>query len=195
LFAVALAVAGLVFTAGAAQAQQPTTPSKVAYVNMQAILDAAPGRMEAESTYAKETQGYRDELDKMNTALQTMIDDFTKKQATLTAAAKDAQQKAIVAKQQDLQNRQAELQQKAQERQNELMAPIMEQVRTVLDQIRVEDGYAMIVSADAVVAADKNLDITDRVVARLRTIAATKAVAPTKPAGPVSAPSGVKKPA
>ena len=73
------------------------------------------------------------------------------------------------------------------------MAPIMEQVKKVLDDIRIEDGYAMIINGDPnlILAYDKNLDITDRVVARLKTIAA-RPVAP-KPGVPASAPAGVTR--
>ena len=65
----------------------------------------------------------------------------------------------------------------------------------ILDDIRQEDGYAMIIANDpgqsVIVAADKNLDITDRVVSRLRAVAAankTNAMqkgAPASPAGVV----------
>ena len=52
----------------------------------------------------------------------------------------------------------------------------------------------------SVVAADKNLDITDQVIARLRTMAPGAPVAATKPAttkpatGPTAGPSGVGRP-
>jgi outer membrane protein len=91
-----------------------------------------------------------------------------------------------------LQTKNQQLQQQAQQRQNELMAPIMEQVKKVLDDIRLEDGYAMIITGDPnlILSYDKNLDITDRVVARLKTVAST----PTKtPGAPVSAPAGVTR--
>ena len=88
------------------------------------------------------------------------------------------------AKEDSLRSRQQELESSATKRQNELMAPIMETVRKVLEDIRVEDGYAMIFSSEPgssqILAADKNLDITERVVARLRTVAAAKP-APAKP--------------
>jgi len=75
-------------------------------------------------------------------------------------------------------------------------------VRKVLEDIRVEDGYSMILSnepgASPILVADKNLDITERVVARLRTVQATKAATPAtqqKPAGaPANAPAGVTRP-
>ena len=76
------------------------------------------------------------------------------------------------------------------------MAPITDQVKKVIDDIRVEDGYAIILDnapgAGNIVSADKNLDITDRVVSRLRATPATKIAAPaaTKPGAPAS-PAGV----
>jgi outer membrane protein len=68
----------------------------------------------------------------------------------------------------------------------------MEQVKKVLDDIRTEDGYSMIITGDPnlILSYDKNLDITDRVVARLRTVASTPNA---KPGSPVSAPAGVTR--
>ncbi len=69
-----------------------------------------------------------------------------------------------------------------------MYAPVTEAVKKVLEDIRIEDGYAMIFANDpgqsAIVSADKNLDITDRVVARLRTVAATTKNQPKTPATP-----------
>ena len=80
------------------------------------------------------------------------------------------------------------------------MAPIMEGLRKVLDDVRQEGGYSFIFDVTAgafIVSADKNLDITDRVLSKLRLSAPKATTAPAaKPAGPTSAPAGVttKKP-
>lgn len=179
-------------------------PTRIAYVNPQALFLNAPGRAAAESTFTKETEGYRAELNRLNAALNQFVADYQKAEPMLSAADKARRQRAIQAKEDSLRARQQELEQAASRRQNELMAPIMETVRKVLEDIRVEDGYAMIFSsepgASPIMAADKNLDITERVVARLRTVAASKpatapAAAQQKPAGaPASTPSGVTRP-
>src|SRR4051812_1112378 len=165
------------------------TALKIAYVNTAALLQNAPGRETAEATLQRESQGYQAQLQKMNDSLNGMITRFTKAEPTLSATAKETQTKAIQALETDLQAKQLQLQQQFAARQNELMAPIREQVMKVLDDIRGEDGYAMIVANDpqqsVILSADKNLDITDRVVARLRTLAAAKTPA-TKPGAPVS---------
>ena len=183
----------LVFSRSA-HAQQPASPQfRIAFVNTAVLLDNAPGRAQAESTYARETRGYSDQLKKMSDSLNTMFTSYQKQEASLTAAQKETKQKAMRDFQQQLQDRQQQLAQQAQQRQNELMAPIMEQVKKVLDDIRTEDGYSMIITGDPnlILSYDKNLDITDRVVARLRTVASTPTTA--KPGAPVSAPAGVTR--
>src|SRR5258708_9889672 len=116
------------------------------------------------------------------TTLFRSVSDYQRTEAKLARADKERRQRTLQAKEDSLRARQQDLEQQASRRQNELMAPIMEQVRKVLEDIRAEDGYAMILSsepgASPILAADKNLDITERVVARLRTTAASRTTAP-----------------
>jgi outer membrane protein len=176
-----------------------TGSARFAYVNPQALFANAPGRAQAESAFVKETENYRAELNRASDALNAMVTQYQKDEVRLTAAEKERRQRAIGLKEDSLRGRQQQLEQVASQRQNELMAPIMEAVRKVLEDIRAEDGYAMIFSsepgASPILAADKNLDITDRVVARLKTMAAIKpAPAPQRPAGAANAPAGVTRP-
>jgi len=188
-----LAVPTLIFGfSRSTQAQQSApTAFRIAFVNTNVLLDNAPGKTQAESTYARETRAYGDQLKKMSDSLNAMFTSYQKQEPTLTATQKETRQKALRDLQQQLQDKQQQLTQQAQQRQSELMAPIMEQVKKVLDDIRTEDGYAMIMTGDPqlILSYDKNLDITDRVVARLKTIAAM----PTKVGAPVSAPAGVTR--
>ena len=171
--ATAIAAAGLAFVAMQGRAQQPSSP-KVVYVNTQALLDVAPGRVEAESTYNKDSQAWSAQLNKMGQEIQTMIVEYQKAQPTLTDAAKDARQKAIQTKQQAYADSQTAINQEAQQRQTELMGPVMQSVRDMLDKIRAENGYALVLDSQAVLSSDKNLDITDNVVARLKIEAAAR---------------------
>lgn len=192
------AVAILLAMASPLAAQQPAA-GRIAYVNPQALFANAPGRVQAESAFVKETESYRAELNRMSDALNTMVTAYQKDEPRLTAADKERRQRAIGLKEDSLRGRQQQLEQQASQRQSELMAPIMEAVRKVLEDIRAEDGYAMIFSsepgASPILAADKNLDITDRVVARLKTMAAIKPApaAPTRP-GATNTPAGVTRP-
>ena len=49
------------------------------------------------------------------------------------------------------------------------MQPILDRVKGAIEDVRVEGGYSFILNADegsAIVAMDKNLDLTDRVLAQ-----------------------------
>lgn len=194
----AAGVAVMVAAASASLAAQQ--PLKIAYVNPQALFENAPGRIQAESTFTRETAVFRAELTKIGQSLTTMIQAYQREEAGLTAAQKETRQRAIRATEDSLQRRQQQLEEQAARRQGELMAPIMEAVRKVLEDIRVEDGYAMILSNEPgqspILVADKNLDITERVVARLRTLSATRPATPTtnRPGAPTASPSGVTRP-
>ncbi|MEX2179416.1 MAG: OmpH family outer membrane protein [Gemmatimonadaceae bacterium] len=198
IFRAMCAVAALAGVSGTALAQQ--APIRIAYVNPQALFQSAPGREQAEAAFQKETEGYRAELGRIGEALSKMVADYQREEAQLSAANRERRQRAIAAKEDSLRQRQQELEEQAGRRQSELMAPIMESVRKVLEDIRAEDGYAMILSsepgASPILVADRNLDITDRVVARLRTLSVTRpAATPARPSGtPTATPAGVTRP-
>ena len=168
---------------------------KVAYVQTSVLLDQAPGRAEAEAQFEKETGTYRDQIKRMSDSLNAMIADFQKRSTGLTAAARETQGKGIQAKEAEYQRRTQELEQKAQGRQNELVQPILDKIKGAIEEVRVEGGYSMIFNADQgspIVAVDKSLNVTDRVLTKLK---GTTAAAPApRPSATTPAPAGVTRP-
>src|SRR6266540_4101473 len=131
----ALAVAPRV---AAAQGGSPAPgPLKIAYINSREILQRTPGYAVAESTYLKEVDGYRTEIQKL----------------------------------QRMETRTNELQDRARQREQELLAPIQARVNSIIQGLRAELNYALILDADAagglIAAADPALNITARVLQRL----------------------------
>jgi outer membrane protein len=198
----AAAVASLVLvTAGAAQTGAATQLGKVAFVDSRVIMDRAPGRREAEAMFQKETAPLEAQVKSMSDSLNAMIAAYQKAEPSLAQADKDKRQKDIRDKQAEYQDRTQKLQQQAQAREAELVQPILDGVRKVLDEIRAEDGYAVIfdlsAGAGTVVAYDKNLDITERVIGRLKPVALGGSAKPdSAKAGTAGrpAPAGVRKP-
>jgi outer membrane protein len=185
----ALLISGL---SGVATAQQAI---KIAFVNSQALMEAAPGRAAATDLLTKEGQGFQTALQKMQDSINGLLSKYQKDEPTLTAAVKDSRQKAIQALETEFQAKQLQFQKQFDDRTKEVMAPITDQVKKVIDDIRVEEGYSIILDnapgAGNIVSADKNLDITDKIVSRLRATPASKIAAPaTKPGAPAS-PAGV----
>ena len=210
--ALLVAAASVASAQGAVPAPAPTAQVlKIAYLNSNQVLETAPGRAEALAQFEKETLPVRTQLQRMSDSLQAIIGEYQKAAPQLTAAQRSQREAAIGGKQQEFQQRAQEMQQSAQARQEEMMAPIMEQINKVIQDIRAEDGYSFIFDSGAqvpfIVSADKNLDITARIVDRLKSLGAPKipaptaaapgATAPTKPAttGPVASPAGVSRPA
>ncbi len=193
-------------TIGVAQAGAQTssaTAGKLAYIRSQDIFAQAPGRTDAESQFNAFVQTARAEEKTMGDSINAMLSDYGKAEATLAADAKASRQQAIRDKQAQFQQRQQQLEQQVQQKQSELVGPILERINKIINDLRAENGYAMVFDAQAsggsVVAADKNLDITDQVTARLRTMAPGAPVSSTKPAakptvGPTAGPSGVGHP-
>lgn len=178
----------------AAQAAGAAAAPKFAYINSQQILERAPGRAEAESTFTREMNGYHAQVQRMGDSLNTLMADFEKAQGAMTAVAREAKQKDLRTRQEAYQTRVRQLEQQAQQRQYELVQPMMDQIRKVLEEVRAERGYAMIfdvaAQGGAVVAADKSLDITDQIVSRLKPIAA----APRPDVGNAAKPAGAARP-
>jgi outer membrane protein len=113
-----------------------------------------------------------------------MMDKYKVDAPKMTDVQKQAREKTITDVQSEFDQKNQAGIQRMQNRQNELVAPLMEVVKKAIDDIRVEDGFAIIFSGDAnspIVSADKNLDLTERVVNRLKTMAA-KAPASMAPA-------------
>src|SRR5215207_4437301 len=196
----------LVITAAAAAPAFAQGAQKIAFVDSKVILSRAPGRQAAEDQFNKEMEASRGQVQKMGDSLQTMIADYQKAQATLAANVREQREAAIRKKQEDYQTRAGALDQQMQQRQMELVKPIMDQIRKVLDDIRQEDGYAFILDAGSdagvIVAADRNLDLTEKVITRLKPVPVTAAApgAPKTdsgaktPAGPRPAPAGATRP-
>lgn len=161
----------LIGGAGVAEAQTgPPADAKIVYVNVQDIVQRAPGANEARATFEQELESYRQELQALTVAIDSMVADYQRQEVMLSPQAKTDKQQEILTRQQELQNRNTELNAQAEQRQQELLQPIFERVNGVIEQIRAENGYYMVidVAGAGIVAADTRLDITNVVNERVQ---------------------------
>jgi outer membrane protein len=167
----AVAVTLLCAAAGPAAAQQGGG-TKVAYVNTQAILKSTPGYAQAESTFSKELETYRGEVQKLQASLDSTASDFEQQSVMLSPTQRAAKRKDLQGQQQSLEKRTQELQQKAATRERELLDPIQSKVNSVIEGMRASGNYAMIFDVSApnsgIVTADKSLDLTQKVIQQLK---------------------------
>lgn len=176
-----------------AVAPAQTAAQKFAYVNTQIILQQAPGRTEAAEAFQKEYVTLEAQATKLTDSLRVLSAAFQKEEPGLSPQAREARIKTLRDRETEFEGRVQKLREQAQQKEAELMEPIIENIKKVLEDFRTENNYTFIfdvAQGSVIVAADKNLDVTDRVVAKLR-LSAPKAAA--KPAGPTTSPAGITK--
>lgn len=184
------ALALITFVPAAAQAQ--AAPQKFAFVNTQQVLQQAPGASEAQARFNADVESFNKQVQQFSDSLIKLEDAYSKEAAALSPAAREARQRGLLQAKDTFEVRVSDLREQAEQRQVELMQPIMDQVRAALEDLRVDGGYSFIfdvANSSLIVAADKNLDITERVIAKLRTMPRAAAAPPT---GPTTRPAGVQ---
>ena len=150
----------------------PAAPLKIAIINSREIMQRTPGYAVAESTYLKEVEVYRTEVQKLQQQLDSAVQAFDQQSIALSPAARQQKQKDLQAMQQRMEQRTNELQDKARQREQELLAPLQTRVNSVIAGIRAELNYSLILDADAagglIAGYDPALNITNRVLQRLQ---------------------------
>lgn len=167
----ALAIGAPGVAGWATLAAQGTQPLRIGYVRAEEIMRQTPGYARAESLFNTELQASQHEVQRLQAKLDSAIRTFEQQSIALTPTARQAKQRELSDLQQQFQQRAQELQEKARQRERELLDPIQERVNTVIQGIRAEGNYALIFDADAtpgIVAADPALNLTDKVIERLR---------------------------
>ncbi|HXW97819.1 MAG TPA: OmpH family outer membrane protein [Gemmatimonadales bacterium] len=145
---------------------------KIAFINARAILLATPGYAQAESTYNRELAGFKSEMEKLQSSLDSAAADFEQKSVMLSATAKTAKRKELEAQRDRLEQRANELRDKATKREQELLAPLHGKVNDAIESVRSEGGYALIFDVAAneglIVAVDKTLEVTQKVIDKIK---------------------------
>lgn len=157
---------------GGAPAPSQQAALKIAFINSREVLQRTPGYARAESTYLKEVDGFRLEVQRLQTQLDSAVQAFDQQSIALSPAARQTKQRELQGMQQRMEQRTNELQDRARQREQDLLQPIQSRVNSVIQGIRAELNYAMILDVDApggmIVAADPALNITARVLQRLQ---------------------------
>ena len=199
---VALTALALTFVPIVGAGAQAAT--KIGYVNSQKLLPQSPGFADAQQEMETQSEGVKAQEQKMSDSLAAAVQDYQKVQGTLTSAQKAQREQALAAKRQEYMQRAQQLEGRMQQRQAELMQPIMDQIRAVIERMRSEGGYALILDvgtqSGVVVAFDSTADITDKVLAKVieagppKTAGKTTKPATKPPAAAASTPTGVTRP-
>jgi Skp family chaperone for outer membrane proteins len=149
----------------------PAAAQKAAFVRGQVLLNAAPGIEARKQLLQREEAYFQGELTKMTDSLQKMQKSYQDAEPTLSPASRDTRRKVVEDQMQKFQKTADSLREVAGRRQDEVLQPIIDGVNKVLADFRAEEGYAFIFNLDdngAIVAFDKNLDITDALIVKVK---------------------------
>jgi outer membrane protein len=179
LFAALMAVTAMLAVSAPLTAQA-TAPTKIGYIDTRRVLQEAPGAQDARTTLERDMQGFQNQLKSMQDSLQAMMTDYQQKSLVMSADAKQKREQEIIAKRTGWEQRAEELQGQAARRQQEVMEPIMQRLEEVISQVRQAEGFAIVfdVASEAIVSADPSLDLTPKVIERLKAAAPTAARRP-----------------
>lgn len=144
--------------------------ARVAYVNSQQVLTEYGPAQEAQQQLQAAAQDADSELQLMGSGLEAAVAEYQQQEMSMTPEARQNRQQELANQQQAVQRRQQELELQLAQRQQELLQPINDRITAVIEEIRVEGNYAVILDAasGAIVAADPALDITQDVLTRLQ---------------------------
>lgn len=167
----AAGVLALAFLPPPAAAQQNL---KLGYVDSNKIIEATPGVAEARATYKQQADQWRTELEAKKKELAGLYDDYQKQAAILSPEKKTEKQQAILQKEREMQEYfQTKFgpEGEAGVKEKELLRPIYDRINKAIEQVRAAEGYSLIfdVQAGALAAGDPKLDLTNRVIAQLKT--------------------------
>lgn len=195
-------VCTLVLAASAATANAQTAV-KIAYINSQQLFEVVPGRAAAMDQLRKEQTAATDVFKALQDTLTKLQDAYAKEKDLLVQAEK---LKVFKDKENAFQERADKIKAQMDDRAGELQQPLMEMIQKAIEDFRMENGYTLILdvaSGQGIAAIDKNLDVSDKISAKLIKMPAPKIMAAgaadpsaKKPAttGPAINPVGAKKP-
>ena len=188
---VALAAVALLIATPSLQAQGAL---KIATIDSKVLLEKLPGRAEIEAALQKELAPLEARLKQMQDSNVAITNKHMAEASKLPDSVRAAREKEIIEKRKVWDVKADSIDMLAGKRREAIEGPMTALIKKVIDEIRAEDGYLMVIdlaqAGPLIVAVDKNIDITDRVLAKYR-IAAATLPKPGAPGGAGSTGTGV----
>jgi len=140
---------------------------KVGFVNAAKVLEQAPQADAARAALEKEFSPRDKSLLKSQKETRKLEDRLTRDGAIMSESERRKLERNIVSRKRDIKREQEEFREDLNIRRNESFDKLRRRVYEVIVDIAKKEKYDLIVS-DGVVYADNRIDITDKVVARLK---------------------------
>lgn len=175
-----LALITLGASSAAAQAGGAPSPApqsgagtlRIGFIRARSVLRQMPGYVKAESTWTKEAENVQAEIQRMQQAWDSTLRAFQQASAMMTPSARTARQTTLQAQGDSLEQKSQALRERIDARERELLTPMQTKLQGVIDAIRSEGNFVMVIDLDNpssanIISYDKSLDISDRVARRV----------------------------
>jgi len=160
-------VISLILLAGFISTNVVAAEMKIGVVSVERILTEAP-QVDAVNTSMLERFGpQRDELKNAEKEITKMQENYKRNELVMTEDKLNDLKKEIIGKIQLLKQKEAVLTQEVTTVRNQELAVLQQQVRGIIDDIAKKGKYSLVLS-EGVAYADDKLDITDKVLDRMK---------------------------
>jgi outer membrane protein len=169
---------------------------KIGYIDFDKIMTASKDAQDAQRILDNDRQSWLSQGDEMKQEIARLKSEYDSRKMILSDAGKREAEQKIKDKEQELKDFLQDIfgdTGRLAEKNNELLAPIMDKVRQAVEKVADDNGFAMILTSDALVYAKTSLalDITDLVVDEMNKLG-VEVNSPDTPSTP-SAPQGGKQ--
>lgn len=162
-----LARAGMILAAGMLGAQAVAAEVKVGFVNVAKVLELAPQAEAARNRIEREFAPKDRELLQQQKDVRGLEDRLVKNAAVLSEAERQRQETEIRASKRELRRAQDEFREDLNLRRSQELSKLQKKVTEVIQALAKAEKYDLIVS-DGVIFAGERVDITERILERLR---------------------------
>jgi outer membrane protein len=159
--------AGLVLAVGMLAAQAAAAEVKVGFVDVRKVMELAPQSEEARNSIEKEFAPRDRELLQQQKEVRSLEDRLVKNAAVLSEVERQRKETDIRASKRELRRAQDEFREDLNLRRSQELSKIQQTAREVIQKFAKAEKYDLIVS-EGVVFAGKRVDITDKILERLR---------------------------
>ncbi len=159
--------AGLVLAVGMLAAQAAAAEVKVGFVDVRKVMELAPQSEEARNSIEKEFAPRDRELLQQQKEVRSLEDRLVKNAAVLSEVERQRKETDIRASKRELRRAQDEFREDLNLRRSQELSKIQQTAREVIQKFAKAEKYDLVVS-EGVIFAGKRVDITNKILERLR---------------------------
>jgi outer membrane protein len=162
-----LATSFLILMFAAANVMAASSP-KIAYVSVEKILTEAPQVKAVNDSMMERFGGRKTELQEMEKEINEMQENYKRNELVMTEDKLNELKDSIITKIQDFKQKEAVLQQEVATVRNQELAVLQQSVRSIIQDIAKDEKYDLILTSEGVAYANEKLDISNKVLDRMK---------------------------